>query len=414
MDLKLQEITLPSFLWYLLPGLNFVFAVVAVPILLFNPNLILQVDSLGGIAFVALLALVAGFVMDSSKVYSLRCGYNKGRKTFFNNLSRELGTSEESISALIDAIRLGLPERGSLGRAVAFNHARWVMMTHSASSFYILAIVWFIIAITMHIQLKVAWYHTILDLPEGWPRILADLSVVVVVAIIAYRIDNHANRQKEVCNKLYLTYVGRYRHELRLELFGSEDSSHFLNIEDIGKYVNAFRIVAKLKEIKRQGWQEHGLMDGESIADHTFMVCLLAYLLAPYAGVDPSRSVILALLHDVPEVMVGDITPNDQRLSKKFELENKAARELSHLFSKPQIHILWDEVERGLSKEARFVQDLDKLETVLQASIYEEKDKTLDLGEFYSYAQAKISGNLGKSFLDLLITARQSSHLPNS
>ena len=168
MDFKLQEITLPAFLWYILPGLNFVLAVIAVPVLLLDPALLLQLGSLGGAVLVVLLALVAGFVMDSLELYALRSGHALKKRAFFEHLGRELGMSGDHARTLIDAVRMGLPERGALGRAVAFNHSRWVMMTHSAKCFYMLAIVWFFIAIVMHAQDKAPWYVTLFGLQAEW------------------------------------------------------------------------------------------------------------------------------------------------------------------------------------------------------------------------------------------------------
>jgi len=406
MDFKLQEITLPAFVWYILPGLNFVLAVVAVPILLLKPSLLLQVGSLGGVVFVVLVALVAGFVMDSLKLYALRSGHQDKKEVFFEKLASELGISGQHVATMMDAVRMGLPERGSLGRAVAFNHSRWVMMTHSAKCFYALAVIWAVIAIAMHAQSKVAWYQTTLGLAEGWPRILVDLLLVVAAAVIAYRTDKHAERQRKACDELYYAYARRYAPELRGELLGFGAGVGELDIE---KFLSALQMTARLKAIKRKGWQEHGLMEAESVADHSFMVCLLAYLLAPYAGVNRSRSVALALMHDVPEAIVGDITPNDPQLPSKRDLEGKAARDLAGYFGEPDVFRLWHEVERGESAEARFVHELDILEPALQAAIYEEADCSRDLGEFYVSAREKISSDLGIRFLDSIVAARASS-----
>lgn len=404
MDFKLQEITLPAFLWYILSGLNFVLAVVAVPILLLNPKLLLHVSSVGGVVFVLLVALVAGFVMDSLKLYSLGNKHKKKKIDFFSRLAKELGATEENVAVLIDALRMGLPEHGSLGRAVAFNHSRWVMMTHSAKCFYLLAGLWLIISIALHSQDTVAWYQTVLGLTPGWPSILSDFALITIMTFIGYQMDSHANKQRSSCDQLYYAYARRHSAQLKEELLKPEQPTVNLCMDE---FLLALRTAAQLKKTKRMGWQEHGLMEAESVADHTYMVCLLAYLLAPHAGVDRCRSVALALMHDVPESVVGDITPNDPRLSDKRELERKAADDLSRRLTEPDVLRLWHEVDEGKTDEAKFVRELDRLEAALQASIYEETDESLNLSEFYKSVRSKISSDLSTDLLKSIVDSRK-------
>ena len=50
----------------------------------------------------------------------------------------------------------------------------------------------------------------------------------------------------------------------------------------------------------------------ESIADHMYRMSLMAMVAAKeMPGLDQNRCVKLALIHDVAEAIVGDITPND-------------------------------------------------------------------------------------------------------
>src|SRR5437868_14974074 len=79
--------------------------------------------------------------------------------------------------------------------------------------------------------------------------------------------------------------------------------------------------VSKLKTTPRAGWQRCGVEPCESVADHTFGVALLALLLPdaehsgeparPRAGLDREHCIALALVHDLAESIVGDITPHD-------------------------------------------------------------------------------------------------------
>ena len=114
MDLKLQDITLPSFLWYWLPGLFFVVVSVGLPVALYNPDLLSQIDSVGGIALLSLLALVAGFTMDSIRLYSFFKGHARVKDGFFQELSLILECSTDEIRDVIDILRLDASEKGGL------------------------------------------------------------------------------------------------------------------------------------------------------------------------------------------------------------------------------------------------------------------------------------------------------------
>src|SRR4051794_15354555 len=71
--------------------------------------------------------------------------------------------------------------------------------------------------------------------------------------------------------------------------------------------------IGRLKEIPRTGWLDRGILaeETESVADHSYGVALLAWLLAPDA-LDRGRVVELALIHDLAEAVVGDVTPYDR------------------------------------------------------------------------------------------------------
>jgi putative hydrolase of HD superfamily len=407
MDFKLQEITLPAFLWYILPGLNFVLAVIVIPLLLLNPNLLLAASSVGGLVLALLLALVAGFVMDSLKLYALGNQHEDKKDDFFNRLAQGLGTTRDQAAVLIDALRMGLPEHGALGRAVAFNHSRWVMMSHSAKCFILLAILWCVIAIALQYQETNAWYQQALGIPAGPPSLLADLTLIALMGLTGWQIEVHARQQRSHCDELYFAYVQRHSARLRDELLSAERPAVDLNRV---KFISAFKTAAQLKQTKRMGWQEQGMTNAESVADHSYMLCLLAYLLAPHAGLHRDRALALALMHDLPESIVGDITPNDPRLEDKRRLEREAATELARMLDEPAILELWQEADSGQSDTARFVRELDRFEAALQASIYEEHFKELDLSEFYASARAKISDGLIGELLDSIIAGRTPRH----
>lgn len=106
----------------------------------------------------------------------------------------------------------------------------------------------------------------------------------------------------------------------------------------------------------------------------------------------------MALVHDMAESLVGDITPADH--VPKAEKHRREAESMDFLtgsllgkssqgFEQGQgLKEIWQEYEESKTKEAVFVHDVDKLELVLQMMEYERREKaTLDLGEFIGVIQ---------------------------
>ena len=132
----------------------------------------------------------------------------------------------------------------------------------------------------------------------------------------------------------------------------------------------------RLKRVKRAGWVQRGVREVESVADHSFRVALFALFIARARddGTDADKCVRMALVHDLAECVVGDITPNDGVSDEeKREREGEAMRALTAACGGvgDEVRALWEEYEAGETKEAKLVKDADKLEMVMQASEYE-------------------------------------------
>ena len=158
-------------------------------------------------------------------------------------------------------------------------------------------------------------------------------------------------------------------------------------------YVLAFmHIVEQLKLQKRTGWLDHDIKPCESISDHMYRMGVTAMLIKD-PKVDVKRCVRIALVHDIAESLVGDITPFDP-----FTKEEKHQRELDTItylcdeIIKPyneeaatEILNDWLAYENVSSLEARYVKDIDKFEMLVQCFEYEKRHKgAKDLSQFYS------------------------------
>lgn len=130
------------------------------------------------------------------------------------------------------------------------------------------------------------------------------------------------------------------------------------------------RSAERLKTATRSGWTSTGR--AESVAEHTWRLCLLALVLRPgLPEVDFARLLPMLVVHDLGEAIGGDIPAPEQaaRGERKSEQERRDLLELlaplpPHLQS--ELTDLWDEYETARSPEARVAKALDKLETILQ------------------------------------------------
>ncbi|ERT01968.1 hydrolase of HD superfamily [Sporothrix schenckii 1099-18] len=195
--------------------------------------------------------------------------------------------------------------------------------------------------------------------------------------------------------------------------------------ENVTSPITFFHILERLKTTKRQGWLRHGINAGESIADHMHRMGIMVLFAPPSvrAAVNLDKCLKMALLHDVAETIVGDITPSDG-----VPRDEKSRREaitvdffVDRLLgsahggddaSAAEMRAVWNEFESGTidgvpdsaSPERAFVQDLDKIEMLLQMSEYERRHG-VNLDEF-TYSATKIRMPEMRAWADEILAGR--------
>lgn len=156
----------------------------------------------------------------------------------------------------------------------------------------------------------------------------------------------------------------------------------------INKIMQNFRLLNLLKQHKRTGWLRAGLTESqcESVAEHSFGTALLGFMLACefYPELDASKVMLLGLIHDLGEGVTGDVLPWDKQKIADFNAwERQAALQtMTGLQAWEPLRTLYDEYYAGETSEARLTRQVDKLEMLLQAFVYEE-ETGIDLTEFY-------------------------------
>ena len=141
-----------------------------------------------------------------------------------------------------------------------------------------------------------------------------------------------------------------------------------------------YLLATKLKYKIRSGWdKKHWNVSKErleSIAEHVYGTSILA--LSIYSefelDIDIDKVLKMLILHEIGEVIIGDITPFDNITpEEKKEKEHKAMREvLGDLIKKEEYYSLLLEFDEGKTKEANFAHLCDKFEADTQAKVYQD------------------------------------------
>ena len=173
----------------------------------------------------------------------------------------------------------------------------------------------------------------------------------------------------------------------------------------------------RLKDQVRAGWLLRGVPEPESVADHSWGTALLVSLFGEGEGVDRTRALEIALLHDVAEARTGDIPTRVRPEDRQVTPEEKRRREyaamdaiLAPLGRADWVMERFSEYEERRTPEARFVADMNLIDMVLQALCYRRAgryDKASDaldpakgefpgLSEFFATAEPRLSTDTGR------------------
>ncbi len=163
-------------------------------------------------------------------------------------------------------------------------------------------------------------------------------------------------------------------------------------MENANNIIDLILATNRLKTTPRTGWAVKGVPKFESVADHSHGVSLIALLLTDLIAEDLDREKVLsmAVMHDLPESVTGDLSLGGSRLlpkGAKATAEKLAMDELmSGLDFGPRWQTLWQEFEDLASPEARVVRDADRIDLLVQALVYERTTGTVQLEEFWRFA----------------------------
>jgi putative hydrolases of HD superfamily len=198
--------------------------------------------------------------------------------------------------------------------------------------------------------------------------------------------------------------------------------------------IEFFLKAGEVKRLKQRGFALRGLEDAARLGGHSFRETLMGWALARSSdsSLDTNRIIKLSLVHDLCAGYAGDITPyepilwdnNDKnekqifekwvRLSKEEKQrfydaqrakEHESLHELTAYLPKnllTEVESLWTEYEQGLTREGRFVQQVDMLENFLQSLEYWKQDKSFPIEAWWHQIKELISDPFLVEFLKAL------------
>jgi putative hydrolase of HD superfamily len=123
----------------------------------------------------------------------------------------------------------------------------------------------------------------------------------------------------------------------------------------------------------------NGIKSSANVAEHTYRVAMLAWLIANQEGADTGKTVQIALVHDLPEAR----TQDHGVVSSQYVSEDDARAARDQLQDVlPAGLELHQEYEHRQSLESKIVKDADRLEVALEC--WELKMRGFDYPEFWS------------------------------
>ncbi|KAI3524262.1 hypothetical protein L1887_02915 [Cichorium endivia] len=191
----------------------------------------------------------------------------------------------------------------------------------------------------------------------------------------------------------------------------SESSSSSSSAPSPSSAIDFLSLCHRLKSTKRAGWVKRDITGPESIADHMYRMGLMALIASDTPGINRDKCIKMAIVHDIAEAIVGDITPSDgiPKLEKS-RMEKEALDHMCKLLGggprAEEIYELWMEYEENSTNEAKVVKDFDKIEMILQALEY-EKEQGKDLEEFFQSTAGKFQTDLGKAWASEIASRRK-------
>ncbi|MDZ7798741.1 MAG: HD domain-containing protein [Patescibacteria group bacterium] len=147
-----------------------------------------------------------------------------------------------------------------------------------------------------------------------------------------------------------------------------------MNQKQSKKITDFFFELGMLKRQKHCGFALAGVSNNlRSLADHTARAAVMAYILAELEGVNPEKTATICLIHDFPEMRIGDHHKIASRYLKTKPAEKQAFLEQTKDLPE-KVKKTWrkyhQELEKRNTLEGVVAKDADWLEQAVSAREY--------------------------------------------
>lgn len=133
--------------------------------------------------------------------------------------------------------------------------------------------------------------------------------------------------------------------------------------------------VGTLRHLART-WRQFGGLDMSNVAEHSFRVAWIAFVLALQEEADAGRCIELALLHDLPETRTGDVN-YIHRLHTVRNEDSALNDSLQGTSVEQRLRLVWQEWSQRTTLEARVVADADNLDCDFELREQEDRGSHL-------------------------------------
>jgi len=178
------------------------------------------------------------------------------------------------------------------------------------------------------------------------------------------------------------------------------------------KILSFLSTTTQSKRVVRTGWTMMDIHNPESVAEHSYQLCVMTMVLADQLGVDREKLIKMAIIHDLGEIFTGDIVwvrGNVIDIEKRREKEQIEAAGIKKIFSIigkiDEYRTIFEELVERKSREADIFWQLDKLEMSIQALDYEKRTHK-NLGEFFVSVDLQLSSPLLRSIFAHVMAQR--------
>ncbi|MBR5273008.1 MAG: HD domain-containing protein [Clostridia bacterium] len=166
------------------------------------------------------------------------------------------------------------------------------------------------------------------------------------------------------------------------------------------KYNNVlifYKEFIKIEQIMRKGWIISNVPAErlESVGDHTLQLIMLASVITKEFGIsfDNKKLIDMLLMHDIGEIVIGDISDTEVDVHDKKSKEAAAVKSLLSNLSAENAeyyYALWAELKARDTEMAKFAYMLDKIDAVIKSRIYEDEYNVDGLfDEFVTFQRTK-------------------------